>query len=360
MRSKATILQDHFKTTDEEEVFNILCSLPILLPALDYVSFTLPYTAPGVSDVPTAKDVSDYGEVLYKRNSADAVVYKVFDKYAVKVSPLQSLLQEAENLLFLEKVPQVHSTKVFAVFKGTADGEENYYLVMEHIPGPNITPEFWNSLDNEGRLLLGTKIGEQLKELRGIAQSQSTDSLFYGRVGGKGWSESFPPFHHFRGPHSGPFLNYQDLARAMAHSAEWCAAVGNVGVDDVPQHVKEVFQTFESELNNCKPEDQRPVLTHLLLEPSVFMIRPNKGQSKGDYDLVIISWKYMSWLPAWFETVRLRFGLRLMFIEDRQFREVESFRATVGDQILKVLGPMNMDPADYFIKARVELCLSLP
>ncbi|KAF2105296.1 hypothetical protein BDV96DRAFT_655756 [Lophiotrema nucula] len=360
MRTRAALLEKHFGTSDLEEV-RALGWARKDYPAEDFVSVKFPYTAPGVTDIPTIKETLSHGVYLTREYARNAYVFKVLDKYAVKISQHEVLLQEAEDLLFLEKIPQLNTPKVFSAFvEQEPDGSrKRYCLVMEYIPGPNFR-EIWGELDETGKVLLGTRIGEQLKGLRSV--SQETDSPFYGRVNGKGWSPWIGFLPQNQGGLAGPYSTHKELMANVAEKAERNVAYGYHNCTVIPQSTEDALANLTNGCRNCSLEDQRPVLTHLQLEPQHIILRPN---DKGDYDIFIIDWEYMGWLPAWIQGVVLEHHLT-WYVGDRLVDfpgQIAVYFGDPGDEdllldsILKGTGPINRELVGIMGKCMKEIPL---
>jgi serine/threonine protein kinase len=216
-------------------------------------------------------------------------------------------IQEAENLLFLEANSKVRAPKVFAVFShhgehplGWFKGHEItfHYLVMEYLPGNPLTSERFKSYDSTTQRIIGSKIAEQLKQLREVEQLES--SPYYGRINKQGWSRDFRMFVCPGRTTCRPYESYREFIDAMFYCARYCAATG-------PSNFQEPFRggtkftlaNFRHSLMGVAEEDQRPTLTHLDLKFENILVQ----ETGDDYVVTLIDWEYCGWMPAWIEGV---------------------------------------------------------
>jgi hypothetical protein len=143
-------------------------------------------------------------------------------------------IQEAENLLFLEANSKVRAPKVFAVFShhdehplGWFRGHQItfHYLVMEYLPGTPLTSETFKSYNSATQRTFGSKIAEQLKQLREVKQLES--SPYYGRVNKQGWGSDFLMFVYPGRTTCKSYESYEEFIDAMFHCARYRAATGS-------------------------------------------------------------------------------------------------------------------------------------
>ncbi|KAF1843021.1 uncharacterized protein K460DRAFT_356804 [Cucurbitaria berberidis CBS 394.84] len=270
---------------------------------------SLPYTAAGSFDppLPTAEDVAR-GQNIRDHMRGPHWLYRVFDKYVVKFSTSQTILQEAENLLYLEKNSKVRTPKVFAVY--AHDGEDPfgwypgtqtrfYYLVMEYITGTTLSSETWSTFDPGVQKIIGSKIAEQLKKLREVRLESDP---YYGRIYKQGWDPGFNMLTLPGNKICGPYKSYEDFVDAMYETAKFRAASG-IGLFSTPFSDRTLFTmiNFKYSLNAVTAEDKLPTLTHLDLKLDNIMLQ----QDGDEYRVTIIDWECLGWMPAWVDAIRI-------------------------------------------------------
>ncbi|KAH7371740.1 hypothetical protein BKA66DRAFT_381719, partial [Pyrenochaeta sp. MPI-SDFR-AT-0127] len=140
----------------------------------------LPYTAPTHPPIPSIEQIDQANKDSSLRRFGFYEVCRIGD-CVVKRSSHEVILQEAENMLFLEQNSQVQTAKVYAVFRhpDTNTGKIENYLVSEYIHGETMTEELFKSLSVTDRSIFCSRLGEQLKLLRSVPPPQPE---YYGRI----------------------------------------------------------------------------------------------------------------------------------------------------------------------------------
>ncbi|CAI6338819.1 unnamed protein product [Periconia digitata] len=149
-----------------------------------YVATEFPYYRPNPpSPLPTDEEVVDARGTendLTKGLPCSAAVWRVRD-YAVKVGRMPKILQEAENMLYLEKhCPELKIPKVWAAYKSDEGYCKNFYmLITEYIDGPSCYPPVWDPLSDTTKSNILRKLGDQVRLLRAVPPPNPT---YYGRI----------------------------------------------------------------------------------------------------------------------------------------------------------------------------------
>ncbi|KAF2726851.1 hypothetical protein EJ04DRAFT_413979, partial [Polyplosphaeria fusca] len=124
--------------------------------------------------------------------------------FVCKRSAGRTLLQEAENMIFLAEHTRVRVAKVYAVFMDHVDEtahEQAIYLVSEFIPGVTLISEYVALMSAKSKKLLCASIADQFRLLRSVP---SPDGSF-GRI----FHQGIEPYAYFLRGHykemSGPF-----------------------------------------------------------------------------------------------------------------------------------------------------------
>ncbi|ORX98729.1 kinase-like domain-containing protein, partial [Clohesyomyces aquaticus] len=227
-------------------------------------------------------------------------VLRVSGVYAVKISAREILAHEAQNMLFLAENSEVRIPKVFAFFSHT-NTRKFYYLVTEYIEGQTVDEITWNTLSKEMQSSIGKKISKELSKLRAIPHPNPG---YYGRVNGTGWPGNFPLLTSMSPKPCGPYTSYGDLVGAMCTAAGIRAAACSTRFsDDAKLSLACLRKSLQVIL-----EDQKPTLTHQDLKLDNIICKPMLDSGTGrvfDYEVVIIDWEWLGWLPPWCEWASL-------------------------------------------------------
>ncbi|KAI9693545.1 MAG: hypothetical protein M1820_009160 [Bogoriella megaspora] len=213
---------------------------------------TLPYHAPdnALPPIPTPEDVENEPRTTFHIADIDKHVTTFRIKntpYVVKVNPNILLLNEAENLKFLNEQAHIKLKipKLYAAFahqggdplhishryrgerRSTIDPSElptYYYMVIEYIDGIPLREFQQLSLANDQLMKgIGHKIGEQLQLLRSIPTSAPR---YHGRVNEQPFHPSFNLMQGGNSQH-GPFYSFEAF-RAQIYASILLAGLGRV------------------------------------------------------------------------------------------------------------------------------------
>jgi serine/threonine protein kinase len=174
---------------------------------------------------------------------------------------------------------------------------EYHYLVMEFIEGGSLSHNRWLALDQKDQEKVTLRIAEQIQLLRSVPSEG-----YYGRIMHQGWEPEFSLFRIRMADMCGPYSTYEDCIMALYATAEARAAVSTMAPDFYPDQLL-ALTNLKHTLTNCAGHE--PTLTHLDLKLENIMVRPIQG-AKGkveDYEVVLIDWACLGWLPAWMEAV---------------------------------------------------------
>lgn len=149
--------------------------------------------------------------------------------------------------------------------------------------------EAWPRMTASEREVIGNQIGHQLCQLRNVPQPKEspTQEIYYGRVGYQRLESISGMFGDPRRPLCGPFNSYEEVVEEMASTAEKEACtiyVGGYG-DGWDKEPGEKVKQFRPTLLAAKPEDRRPVFTHLDLKLSNMVLRPREYISPVQHSL---------------------------------------------------------------------------
>ncbi|KAF2014604.1 hypothetical protein BU24DRAFT_493175 [Aaosphaeria arxii CBS 175.79] len=316
----------HFGTDDLDEVRKEFDRYKNILdapgpPEEDWSRLNLPYFAPDPSlpPLPTVNDIKELERTVYAdyiKNPGNrfelAHVWRYNQVYAIKFSLKKNLLQEAENLLFLQD-HKVRSTKVYAIWSddsadlcrwhSIARGRRLYFLVTDWVDGIALDEVKWKGFDRETRTKLCHKIGEQLRLLRSVPPPHPS---YYGRI----HNQPFRPLTVFSGYTGavGPFQTYEDFLRQVMDGLEIHALHRHITNPEFRYFplLDLLRSVFNDSLNSCS-KARESKLSHMDLNiTNVMLKRPTSDSSISkdveDWDVQMIDFEWLAWLPAWAET----------------------------------------------------------
>lgn len=225
-----------------------------------------------------------------------------------------SFSQEAENLLFLKQHSKIRVPKVYAVFSHQGgdpyglleDGEYTErselptynYLVMDFVSGRNSqSEEDWNTLSRNAKVNLCRRIGQQLS----LLQEVSAPSPYYGRINYQGFFPGYPYFSASGQGFLGPYNSHKDFIQTIYTTGEWRCAV-QAGEDYLP-----FSKLFLESFKRCmdKALGQEPRLTHTNLRLQNVIAQPKEDEPE-DFDVVIIDWATMAWMPTYVQAATIQ------------------------------------------------------
>ncbi|CAI6321932.1 unnamed protein product [Periconia digitata] len=279
-----------------------------------YSSDPLPSPLPTVEEIEAAR----FTELeLSKDLPCASHVFKIRD-YAVKICSYPGPLQEAENMVFLEKnCPGLKIPKVYAAYKNQG-GDFNLYLkrypkeypdrstlsptyllVTSYADGPSCYTPVWQSLSQTARNNILRKLGEQMRLLRSVPPP---NPQYYGRIHSQGFPKDDYVFlggiQDLTTAWNGPFYSHKDFAgQIMEAGLAWaCVQHGEFNGE-----LQLLLETYEDVMSRAS--GQNAILYHGDLQLHNIIAIENKDD-KDDPDICIIDWATMGWMPAYMETVR--------------------------------------------------------
>ncbi|KAF2869777.1 hypothetical protein BDV95DRAFT_596087 [Massariosphaeria phaeospora] len=227
-------------------------------------------------------------------------------------------IEEAENLLYLERHSDVRTPKVYAAFSSQdadtfnlrKEGDKTrlvyYYLIEEYIEG-ELLSDVGRELEKPPLVRkIGKLLGEQLQRLRNVP---AEDPNHFGRVGGKPYL-AISPYYHPPAPdfHDyGPF-NYGER-RLYA-----------VDKDNLPRRQKD----FDGPRGTGRPPPRTVPSGYSTSQHYRKLVR-NEGKIVDVEEVILIDWAFMSWMPSWYEAADL-------------FRDIYSpvdFYSTIGREVFE-------------------------
>lgn len=238
--------------------------------------------------------------------------------------------------------------KVYAVFSHQGGDPEGFikaehikrselplyhYLVMEYVEGKNYQSETeWNKLSLKAKENLCGKIGQQLNLLQEIP---APSPPYYGRINYQGFNphnsilaSSGPGFH-------GPYESHEDFVHDVYNNCEVnCACQSGTDYD----HSSKIFlEGFKRCMKNIS--GQEPRLTHTDLFLQNVIAQPKKDDPE-DFDVVIIDWATMAWLPTYVQAATVLRGC-----PNKAYEHLYAWEMSQG------IKPFPCDAACYFNRA---------
>ncbi|KAH8719388.1 kinase-like domain-containing protein [Phaeosphaeriaceae sp. PMI808] len=315
MLDKAALLRKHYGTDDMEELKVLMRPFRKFdKPERPRPTMSLPYYAPDPSlpPIPTPEEIEEVISTTPREYKACSQVYRMNSVYAVKEDKISGYIQdEAENLLFLQD-HAINSVKVYALYQHkTKGGFNRYYIVTDWINGITLDEEGqWNLIEKKARMKILGKLGEQLKLLRSIPPPQPN---YYGRVNNQPFNcqNMFIDTQQYK-PH-GPFYTYESFLQQVWEQWEvtFLERLCDYGYDGPVLEFNDIMHVIAANFpvvfdKNAKSGE--PKLTHGDLHIGNFMLVPpashvpdpsNPLKGIEDFDLIIIDWDRLAWLPAW-------------------------------------------------------------
>ncbi|KAF2855896.1 hypothetical protein T440DRAFT_513971 [Plenodomus tracheiphilus IPT5] len=217
-----------------------------------------------------------------KRNNNSPEFVHRFGSAFVKTCFSWTLMQEAEDLLYIEKHSQVRAPILYAAFsRDIAEGDPDtrrYHIVMEYIEGEELSPELWRDLTMESRKTICSKLAEQLRLLRATPAP-----AYYGRVHNQGFNPCLNLFlNRFRGT-SGPYSSYSDFCKANMVSTSIRLARRTIPLEDQPEKLQ-VLCDYESQVKSWGYS--QPTLTHIDPRFSNIIVRRVQSNQGEDWEAV--------------------------------------------------------------------------
>jgi hypothetical protein len=295
-------------------------------PLSDFTKLTLPYFAPDGPEIPSIQQIATAmrANPLYNHRS-----YRYICKIGsmvVKMDNDYTLVQEAEDLLWLRENTSVRVPKVYSVFSdrpwfgsqsqnkmpfGHQQGEIPYfYLVMEFLEGETIDHTRWVALSEAQQETIHFKLGEQYRLLRSVPSEG-----YYGRVKSQGYYPQTVIVQTDYKTIVGPYQTFKDLASDMYRAAEvatafnWSSGDGSHDSEELPDKHKawlSAIWSFLADAPNCEPK-----LTHTDPGLSNTLIRPLDADSlekASDFEVTLIDWNGLGWFPAYMQRLMLDEG----------------------------------------------------
>lgn len=172
------------------------------------------------------------------------------------------------------------------------------YLVMNYIPGKDLNEANWIALSYKAKVNACCAVAEQLRLLRSVPCSPP----YYGRINHQCWAPEFNPLILANtGPH-GPYESYADFEKALyTHCVKNCIIQSGEG-SRWRAAMRLYLSTYHDTMAHAR--DTEPKLTHMDLHLSNVRFAPKENDAE-DFDVTIIDWADLSWMPAYLQAARV-------------------------------------------------------
>lgn len=208
-----------------------------------------------------------------------------------------------------------------------------YYLVMEYVTGNNYqNEEDWKKLSQKAKENLCYKIGQQLSFLKEIPAPSPS---YYGRIHNQGFNPFYSPLNANESVFHGPYNSHRDFIRDIYTACE-LSWVDQHKIEHSDKN-KIYLESFERVMKSASGQESR--LTHTDLCLQNVMAQP-KQDNPEDFDVVIIDWPTMAWMPAYVQAATT--------LRDCPYEWDQDLYTWQLSQGIK---PFPIDTADYFSRA---------
>ncbi|KAF1360486.1 hypothetical protein EJ07DRAFT_154933 [Lizonia empirigonia] len=310
MRTIAEIAQEHFgvSTWGEADELLVRAMKDYDPPRTTPTHLSIPYIADNCPEEPPPDEIQKacIENTLHARLRMN-YVFRVRDM-VYKIGAAQQIIEEAENLIYLEHNSQVRVPKVYKVYAGhPKHGHPQTIMVMEFIEGFELKYEDWIHFTEEERTTLYARLEEQYHLLRSIPSEG-----YYGRIHRQAFDRNMGMFRTNCKQSSGPYETYEEFTSAVNRSAEVYAMMSRL---QKGEHLYEDQDTLLSEYKLAleTSTDRKPVFTHVDpdLKNIIFRRLPGTHDQPPDWEVTLIDWDGAGWFPAWVQGAAFaqRFGI---------------------------------------------------
>ncbi|KAF2878228.1 hypothetical protein BDV95DRAFT_533480 [Massariosphaeria phaeospora] len=176
---------------------------------------SVPYEAPSHPGIPTVPEIKQALEDNKLSGRMGRFLVCRVGMTVVKIGFTDVIIQEAEDLLFLQNNSQVRVPKLYAVFTVTEGLISQHVMVTEFIEGGTLTYNRWKGFSEDARETILSKISHQLQLLRSIPSEG-----YYGRIHKQPWRPHFGLLRTRCTEQCGPYDTYAEFIPATETSAE--------------------------------------------------------------------------------------------------------------------------------------------
>lgn len=248
---------------------------------------TLPYVAPAEllpAPLPTVAEI--LATPLLPGCMGDAVA-RVGQHFVVKYGKRSRILQEGENLLFVQQSTNVPVPQLYALFHD--DETDTNFIVQEYIPG-KLLASLWGKLSTAEKQAITSQLRRNMDELRSIPSPGYYGGLWRQPIQDCLFAEG-GPLGVNRRPHpdstiSGPQETEEAWTDAMWRFLDTSVHPDSAYAVMVLPYLRRPYQAVF--------KGHYPVFTHGDLQPVNIMLG-------DDGRVVIIDWERAGWYPSYWE-----------------------------------------------------------
>lgn len=308
MLSPSKVIEKYFGQQSIEEIrkadFERYCAGTVSTLTPLHTKLQLPYTAAHHPGIPSIEEIEEAMKTNKFKSKLGAGVVCSVGAVVVKISANTSVIQEAEDLLYLQSTgSKLRTPTVYAAFSRdiTEAGRPYrvYYLVQEYLEGQSLNAPLWLSMDVTVRKKICSSLVEQLRLLRSIPAPLPSS---YGRVHNQGWLEDSPMFQTCRKELCGPYNSYEDFCEAAVSAAQLYTAVWRPSTGEEQENTRDLLSKYQSAL---KTWSSTPAFTHVDPNLSNIIVRQIPGSNGGEdeWEATLIDWERSGWFPDWMQAV---------------------------------------------------------
>ncbi|KAL5460744.1 hypothetical protein PMIN06_002499 [Paraphaeosphaeria minitans] len=207
LRTKTEYLQQTFGTTDEVQIWHKEEDNIHDAHISGTVKLALPYEAPVHPPLPSVEEIRQAWKTSRLTQPGGLCSVCRIGPMVVKFSTGIRILQEAENLLYLQEHTKVRAPRLYAAYKENyPQGEDGLvlanFLVMEFIEGMTMTEDYFMDMEKRDQRMLLQRLGEQLQLLRSV---KPPGRAYYGRVNHQGWTRITSFLYSMKPGFQGPY-----------------------------------------------------------------------------------------------------------------------------------------------------------
>jgi hypothetical protein len=195
---------------------------------------------------------------------------------------------------------------------------------MEFLDGVTLDEVMWEGLTVEARIKIYDKISEQLRVLRSIPPP---NPAYYGRVNHQPYYPLTGMIYYRQRDLPGPFYSYTAWLEQAYRTFE--LAFINYHNTRLPHESGKTHpstQLFAACFKPCldNVESGKPKLTHMDIKLENMIVVPsasNPSDKLEDYDLWLVDWETLAWMPSWAQTAAAMSSLPISDTEEKMMAE---------------------------------------
>ncbi|KAH6850630.1 hypothetical protein B0I37DRAFT_428854 [Chaetomium sp. MPI-CAGE-AT-0009] len=246
---------------------------------------TLPYFAPAEllpAPLPTVPELLAHARAHNVGPKGGEIPSRFGEHFGIIVGQ-HSLLQEGENMLFVQQSTNVPVPKLYALFHDEKTGYN--FLIQEWIPGQKLRTA-WKNLDTDQKRAAALQVHRHVDELRSIPSPD-----YYGGLWGQ------PPLDmHFNAHYLAPPEHLEQIISGPHETEEkWTSAMMCCFELRAPYNWPNLYELpVKQRLYQSVFQGHPSVFTHTKLCTDNLVLRE-------DGTVVMVNWRRSGWYPSYWE-----------------------------------------------------------